>query len=616
MTRKMTVGAAAAAFFGTILAASAASGVVGVAWNAETTNSWFDAGISSMDDGGIPTPGEWTAPTSGTASVESGTVVFDTDVGDALKYTPTQGSGPVALVNVKMVVDPNASDPTTDGLSEAQAALSVVTNSTGDAGVHWVGLKSNGSGSCEWVVLSDGASGPTVGAIYDVQIAVDNHASGSKWIRYAVKPEGDTEYTILKAGGEGDGWLPNPQSAKSSVAKVAFAGAGTIKSLVGTNIAEVAMSITSSAFDNAASYDLTNGTITAVLSVPSGEYDGKTAVLTITNLTSGSSQEFGPVNLTGPTVELNLNLDAGASYSYVVAIKSGGEELAVKSGTFVSATWPSDDDCLFGAKFVGVSAFETNGTWQGAAIGSGKWEIVTNAQFVVDEAAKTAATLGVTRVETSYSFETFIDTDSLETLPDAVGGIVAVSNGSDVAWYAYTGAGGTNGWHKLAGDLVPAANSEYVVRAEFNFMSNPKCVSYAVSNDSGATFSSLLLDGEVMISLASQSETALSSVGMSGKGFVKSICAKLANGAVAEDSEGNKFQTLWQALREGSGDIKLNTNATLTPTGVTGGKFKFNADSHNVIFDGSALPKSETWKFFEKEGVWYLMKPAATYIFF
>ena len=46
MTRKMTVGAAAAAFFGTILAASATS-VAGVAWNAETTNDWFAASTSS-----------------------------------------------------------------------------------------------------------------------------------------------------------------------------------------------------------------------------------------------------------------------------------------------------------------------------------------------------------------------------------------------------------------------------------------------------------------------------------------------------------------------------------------------------------------------------------------
>ena len=608
-SRMKIVGAAAVAFFGVVLVARA-TGVAGVVWNAETTNHWFTASTSSLDG--------WNAPIGGgTANVVNNTIVFDTEVSDSLKYDPTTDSGPVALVNVQMIVDPNASLPTTNGLSLAQAALSVVTNTTANR-LEWIGLTTTND-VLAWVNLS--GDYPTAGATYDVQIAIDNHLD-SKRIRYAVKPENASTYTILTCSGvsDGDGWLSNPQSTASKVDKVAFAGVGTIKSLVGTNIAEVAMSITSSAFDNAAAYDFTNGTITAVLSVPSGEYAGKKAVLTITNLTSGISQAFGPVDLKDDSVTLNLgNLSAGASYSYVVTIKSGGETLAVKSGTFVSANWPSDDDCLFGAKFVDGNAVVTNGTWQGATEGSEQWDVVTNAQFVVDAEAVTAATGGVTRVDTTYSFETFIDTESLEALPsDAVGGIVAVSNGSDTAWYAYTGVDGVRGWQRLDGGVVPAANRDYIVRAEFNFMSNPKCVSYAVSADSGSSFCPLDLDGSLMIDLVGETPpNALSSVGMSGKGHVTSICAKLANGAVAEDSMGRKFTSLWEALRDGSGDIKLNTNATLVPAGVTGGKFKFrkaNGASYDVIYDGSSLPG--TWKFFEKDGVWYLMKPAATYIFF
>lgn len=602
MTRKMTVGAAAAAFFGTILAASATS-VAGVVWNAETTNDWFTADTTSTST--------WLTPSSGDVSVEGvNTIVFDTDVVDPLKYRPDVSSGPVALVNVRMVVDPNASTPSTAGLGEAQAALTVVTNDSGY--LEWIGLVRDGETN-KWVTL-DGDH-PNLGAEYDVEIALDNRASHGKMIRYSVKPP-EGSYKVLTSGGQP--WLANPKTNLNSVAAVGFAGVGRIKSLDGDNIVEVGPSITVNPFNNSTAYDFTNGTMTAVVTIPSGAYgNDKTAVLTISNLCTGVEHVFGPVNVTGSTVPINLGgLTAGDMYSYTVSVKYDDVERAVKAGTFVAANWP--DACLFGAKFVDSSPVETNGTWQGAAIGSEKWEIVTNAQFVVDEAAKTAATLGVTRVDTSYSFETFIDTDSLEPLSGAVGGIVAVSDGANPAWYAYTGTYPlvSGGWQKLNGDIVPETNTEYVIRAEFNFNPDAHSVSYFVSTN-GTAFSPLTLENnDITIGLIGGA-TSLSSVGMSGKGSVKSICAKLANGAVAEDSAGNKFATLWEALRNGVGDIKLNTNATLTPTGVTGGKFKFrkaNGASYDVIYDGSALPG--TWKFFEKDGVWYLMKPAATYIFF
>lgn len=597
MTRKMTVGAAATAFFGTILAASATS-VAGVAWNAETTNDWFTASTTSTNT--------WIVPSSGTASVEGGdTIVFDTEVSDSLKYDPAD-SGPVALVNVQMIVDPNATLPTTDGLSEAQAALSVVTNNAGY--LEWVGLVKDGATN-KWVTLS--GDRPTVGDTYAVQIAVDNR-SGYRKIRYAVSSDSGATYTILNAGSVE--WLENPKSDKTGVDKVAFAGAGTIKSLVGKNIVEVGPSITVNPFDNSQAYDFTNGTMTAVVTIPSGDYsEGKTAVLTITNLRTGDEHGFDPVNVTDSTVPINLSgLTAGDMYSYTVSVKYDGVERAVKAGTFVAANWSSD--CLFGGTVSGSTANVTNGVMSGAVAADSKWSVVTNAQFKVDDTAAGAGK--VTRVDTAYSFETFIDTDSLETLPDAVGGIVAVSNGADPAWYAYTGTNPSelNGWLKLTGDIVPATNTDYVIRAEFDFKSPTHGVCYYVAVGNSGSFCPLTLGGDIMIDLAKTTNT-LSSVEMSGKGFVKSICANIADPSVAEVND-VKYTSLWDAVKNaGNNPIKLLTNATLAPSGVTGGKYPFRlTGDFSFILDKSGVPGA--WKVVEKNGVLYLMKPAATYIFF
>ena len=602
-SRMKIAGAAAAAFFGTILAASATSGVV---WNAETTNHWFTASTSSLSSG-------WTTPTGGgTAEVVGNTIVFDTEVSDSLKYQPTEGaSGPVALVNVQMIVDPNASLPTTNGLSLAQAALSVVTNDTNGGSLEWIGLTTTNN-VLAWVKLSGDT--PTAGATYDVQIAVDNHSDSKKRIRYAVKRAGQATYNILTCAGvaQEGGWLSNPQSTKSSVDKVAFAGAGTIKSLVGTNIVETIATVDSTT--DSLGYDFTNGTVTAVVSVPSGDYSDKQVKLTVMRLdgTTPLVAQTKDIEQGATSVELDISTipTKGGAYSYTVEILTNGVSCGeVKSGTFVAANW-LDGDYWFAAKNDGTI---TNGTFAGATFNNNKWEVLTNAQFVVKN--KTDGEGKLTRVDTSYSFETFIDTESLERLDDAVGGIVAVSNDTSVSWYAFTGEG-DNGWEALDGSCTPVANDSYVIRAEFDFVSTTpnKRVRYAVSSDGGANFSPFTLGGNEWIALAAPSN-GLSSVGMSGKGSVGSIYATLANTAVATNSVGTKFDTLWQALSSKTEGIRLLTNATLKPENVTGGKFgPFNKGGFEVFLDKSGL--TGTWKYFEKDGVWYLMKPAATYIFF
>ena len=329
---------------------------------------------------------------------------------------------------------------------------------------------------------------------------------------------------------------------------------------------------------------------------------------------TGDEHEFASVNVTGSTVPINLSgLTAGDMYTYTVSVKYDGVERAVKAGTFVAANW--SDACLFGGVVAGSTENVTNGVMSGAVAADSKWNVLTNAQFKVDDTTRGAGK--ITRVDTSYSFETFIDTDSLETLPDAVGGIVAVSNGADPAWYAYTpaeaGEGVFNGWQKLKGDIVPATNTEYVIRAEFDFQSDTHGVSYYVA-EAGGAFCPLTLGNDIMIGLTKTTNT-LSSVGMEGKGSVKSICANIADASIAEVND-VKYTSLWEAVKNaGNNPIKLLTNATLAPSGITGGKYEFTTTGgFKFIFDKSGVPGA--WKVVEKDGTWYLMKPAATYIFF
>ena len=183
---------------------------------------------------------------------------------------------------------------------------------------------------------------------------------------------------------------------------------------------------------------------------------------------------------------------------------------------------------------------------------------------------------------------------------------------------AYTGASNdTAGWEALTGGVVPNTNTDYVIRAEFDFLYSTHRVRYLVKADLGAEFVPLAkANGSEWINLVNSAPGSLSSVGMTGKGYVKSISAKLADKAVAE-SDGVKYNTLWEALRNGNGTVTLLTSATLKPSDISGGKFgpyTIVVNGHEFVFDKSQL--TGKWQFVQKDGQWYLIKPGATYIFF
>ena len=602
MSRNKIVAVASAAFFSMALAASA-----GIVYPSEVSSQWFSVITASLPDGEL-SGAVWATPTNGEAEVSGGKIQLDTDVTDPLKYTPAAASGPVAVVNATFVIVPNATAPDVADLADAQAALTVVTNAT-DGNLEWYGL-AKVSGSVAWVPLFGNC--PESGVEYAAQIVVDNGAA-TKSIRYAVKLANDVGEAVVLTNSSGAAWLENPQNT-NAVTAVAFAGSGALGDFSGDNLLNDGATVVLNPEE--AGFDFTNGTVKAVVTIPSDNPSGttRTAVLTVVNFDNGTTQTFEAQNVTsGETISWDLtSLTPGGTYSYTVTVKSGTTVREVKSGTFTAANWSSD--CWFG---VGDSSAEavTNGTFTGATFDSNKWSVESEAAFDVDDIAP--GSNAVSRVDTRYAFESFIDAESLERLDnDVVGGIVAVGDGGG-AWYAYTGVNSPeSGWQALAGGPVPEANEEYVVRAEFDFMSPTHRVRYLVSTDSGATFDPLALNGNEWISLVSQTPGSLSSVGMTGKGYVKSICSKVAEKAVAE-SNGVKYNTLWEALRYGNGTVTLLTNATLKPSDISAGKFgpyTINVNGYSVVFDKSNL--TGNWRFVEKDGKWWLILRGTVYVFF
>ena len=607
MTRKVTVCAASAAFFGAILSAFA-----GEFYPSEITNATWAVGVSTMET--LPSASPWDLPDNGEANLDKTTpsahrIVFDTDQTDPLVYTPTEQSGRIAFVNVTMKADPNADVPSTAGLSEAQAALSVVTNA--GSGLYWVGLVKDGATN-KWVSLT-GAS-PVSGQEYEVEIALNNN---DHTIRYSVKDVGAASYTVLQNNSAS--WLANPKENATHVSAVAFAGAGSIGDFGCLSIGNGAMP--TAVVRELQGYDFTNGTVRAVVTLPEGSSRASSAILaikdsngTVFSVTQNLTQAETTISWDISEI-FNHTLAPGAMYDYTVTLTAGESEVVAKRGEFIAAAWSAG--CWFGDVAYDGTAHPTNGAWDVSVnAASNRWDVAGVANFSIDD--KTPGSNAVTRVDTKYAFETFTDVASLDVLNNAVGGIVAVEDEGG-KWYAFTGADRNvnAGWVELEGVAIPpASNTEYVVRAEFDFYSSTHRVRYFVSSNNGATFEPLTaVGGADWLDLADQGPAALSSVGMSGRGYVKSISARLADPAVVQDSQGNRFATIWDAIKNGRGPFTLLTNATLAPNGtLVRRSFNLNLNGFGLIVDESGITGG--WRLVQVGDTYYLIKNGATYIFF
>ena len=599
MTVKTTVCAAAAVLIGLISNASA-----GDFYPNESTNAWFSVDVSAADlDTSV-----WTKPSDGSATKDGSVIVLDTDNDDPLVYTPGGTSGDIALVNASIVVSPNESVPAITGLTDAQAALTTVTNTTSNY-LEWYGLVSDGSEGPEWVALE--GDHPVVGQTYDIMITLDNRA-GQKTIRYSVKGPGAASYVNLTSGG--NAWLDNPKDNMSSISAVAFSGVGRFGDFGASDVVNNAITIDSTG--EIAGFDFAGGSVTARVTVASGIYTGKKAVLTVVDFATGTSSQVGEeLDVTaGGALSWDLSsLTPGGTYSYTVTVKDGGVARVAQSGTFSTANWGADGSWFSTAAAAG-EIVNNNGVWSDTYLvpaptvtNDTQLSIYGDASFLITD--KDPGTNALSRVDTKYSFETFVSTNALQAAEDAVSGIVAATNGLGAAWYVYA----AGGWTKMDDGVTPEANAEYVMRAEFDFKSATKRVRYLLSSDNGATFVPLTLASAQWINLVNQEKTTLSEVSISGKGILTSINAEVADPSVAQVG-GNRYATLWDAvLAAGESEVTLLTNATLAPSGTLARrKFRILNNGYELKYDNAA---SEKWWIHQKDGYWYLMKIGGTYIF-
>ena len=584
MTAKTTVCAAAAVLAGVISSASA-----GEFYGNETTNNMFTVDASAVN---LTEPVWGGTPTNGSATVQSASdaIVLDTELDDPLVYTPADGSGEIAVVKAHVVVSPNATVP--DAITDAQAALTTVTNNSGY--LEWYGLRGDGTGGAEWIALTGDT--PVTDEAYDIIITLDNRV-GEKKIRYSVKGPGDAVYTHLTY--ETTEWLNNPKNTELGITAVAFSGVGQFGDFSADSVEEAAVATIS--LGEVAGFDFMGGSVTAAVTAASG----KTATLTIVDFSDGSTKTFTGVtvpndgNLSWDLSEKITTLTPGGTYSYTVSIANGPSA----SGTFTAANWAADGD------------------WFRAAVGdiyNGAWsetpEITNSNQYAIygdtsfNVADSDPGTGVVSRVDTKYTFETFVSADALQALDDAVSGIVAATNGSGAAWHAYTGSAT---WSALDA-ITPAVNTEYILRAEFDFQSSTKRVRYQVSTDNGASFTPMTYNGAQWINLVDQTKASLSAVSISGKGVLTSIRATVSDSSVVADNGGAHYATLWDAITNGTGPFTLLTNATLTPSGIGRQKFQILNNGFEMKYNEAA---SAGWSLFKKGDYWYLMKIGGTYLF-
>ena len=579
--RATRVLAIAVAFgFGVSFVASA-----NVVYDSETTNAWFGVNMSTLTTANLSSA-PWSLPPNGgeaavvSAEGGSGNVIrLDTDLDDPLTYNADGDSANVAVVAAEMTATVNATEPQIG--SAPQAALAVIGTATA---TNWVGLVGTEGGETGWVTFQSPV--PVAGETYSVRIEFDQRPGEARRIRYLV------EGTVL-----GDGWYPNPKEGPANISSVSFSGSGDIAALDGENITE--NTITFNVPTESEGYDFTNGTI-SVSAVIDG-YESATAVLKVVDFKTGEETTFDTRSLVGESpVSWDLSaLTAGGIYDYTIEAKVGNKVVATKTGTFTAAKWPAD--VWFGADATGGGeGVVTGGNWDSTkkpSVEDNAYVVDDDALFNVDVPAK--GENHVTRVDAVVTFESLVDSNSLGTEEDALGGFVAAKSGETPQWMTLT-SDTEQPWAVLTGGLTPEANVPYVIRAEIDFLSPDKRVRYLVSDDGGESFQSLANgEGEQWIPLADATKGTLAKVELKGAGSLAKFDAKLADKAVAKVG-GVEYDSLAAAIAAAgsSGTIELLTNATYLPVGtISRGVYTFVKNGKSVVVDlsGATGTWTATW---------------------
>ena len=310
--------------------------------------------------------------------------------------------------------------------------------------------------------------------------------------------------------------------------------------------------------EDTAGFDYTNGTVNVKTTVRSGA----SGVLKLTVYDfDGTAREVVTQNVDGSTTNVSWNLDnltAGGIYSYEIVINDGSEDVGIAYGEFAAANW---GDVWFGADASKATDKDrvTGGEWATEPkIENNAYVIEEDSVFNVKE--QELGSNRVTRVDAAVTFESLVDGDVDTPEDGAISGFVATTAG----WQALA----ANGWTILTGGPAPVAGKPYIVRAEVDFISNPKRVRYLVSED-GATFIPLANGTTQWLALADETKSLLAKVELQGSGKVAKFEATVADKAIARVGK-IEYDTMDEALKaagtNGTEQIELLTNATIEPT--------------------------------------------------
>ena len=342
---------------------------------------------------------------------------------------------------------------------------------------------------------------------------------------------------------------------------------------------------------NTAGFDFTNGTVNVKTTVK----PEKSGVLkfTVYNF-DGTVRTTVNQNVDHSTTNVSWDLSgltAGGTYSYEIVINDGSKDIGTAYGEFTAANW--GDDIWFGADASkGEGLREFNGEWEVAPTvdpADNVYVIEEDSVFKVAVGKQELGSNRVTRVDAKVTFESLVDGEVDVPADDAISGFVATTEG----WKALA----DGAWVSLTGGPTPVAGTPYVVRAEVDFISDPKRVRYLVSEDDGATFVPLSTSSETAqwIDLASSTKSLLAKVELQGSGKLAKFEATVADKALFEVN-GRKYDTMEEALEaagtEGTNTITLLTNATITPTEK--GKYEISADDHNYVSGGKVSSGDRT----------------------
>ncbi len=332
-------------------------------------------------------------------------------------------------------------------------------------------------------------------------------------------------------------------------------------------------------------YDWTNRVVTVT-----GARSGETLTLA---LSTPDGMALGTATATADaegTATFDIATEAGRNYAY--AIRSDAETLV--AGSFQTGGWDADAWFLAAPDGQGGS-LEVNCAWLSPPMETNEAAYVvdgTSALALADDAVAEGSN-GLVRVEADIVFRWFLrdvcDFPEAVESSEAIAQIGPMTNtvaGGPSKWVAHVGGA----WTELSGAIQPAINIPYVVRFEGDFSLDIPRVRFSVSDDDGATFSTLsdASTGSEWLVPTADTRHALSEIMTAGETRIAGIRGTLSNADVAS-ADGTGYASLADALASGE-PVTLLTNTTW-PTNAPAGTVTVNRDGYSILLppDGVAV---------------------------